>query len=285
MITFVDLTQHIQADYVEKAKSKEILRAVGSVIDDINAKMPLRDKIYEISEETVTGALSSSASNTITGANNQFADLVAGDHFEISNSTDSGGDDMDGNYTILTKTSDNVVIVEETIASGLSSAAATIVSYMHNDDIHITYDYSLNTLEVVDTFIEIDDILVDDDEWDSVTDYVFENSDSTYDYLRFIDRRTMEFITDVTGYTISIRIVKEYDRPDDTSDDIDLPNEFFRLLVLGVASYLMGLPKYSAIYKDVAGNVSAKYVSEFESRAKREYDRYPDRSIELEYKY
>jgi hypothetical protein len=284
MITFQSLTQNIQADYVKEAKSKEILRALNAVIADINSKMPVVEKKYTIAESTVTGALTSSGGGTITGSNDQFENLEVGDHFNISGSVVSGEDDLDGDYTIVTKTSDNEVIVAETAPVGTSSTTTT-VGYMYNSSVHITYDYSNETLEIVDPFIEVRDIMVDEDEYESVTDYVFENADSTDEYVRFLDRKTIEFLSGVTSSELIFRLVRQYDELSSTDDDIDLPDEFQQLLIYGVAKNLMMLPKYYGLYKDSVQGVASNYVSEFEARARHEYDRLPNRSIELEYKY
>lgn len=285
MITFQSLTQTIQADYVKEATSKDILRAVSRVISDLNSKMPMIEEVYLVSETYVTGALTGdSATKTITGANSQFANLAIGDHFNVSDSVSAGETDLNGNYTIVTKTSDNEVVVSETVGDG-ASATGTKVNYMYNATVHVTYDYELNTLEIVDAFIEIRDILVDDDEYEIVTDYVFENADSTDEYLRFLDRKTIEFISDVTDSDISFRMIKQLEAPDTTSDDIDIPEEYREILILGVAYNLMLLPKFHSLYKDSFDIVRDSYIAEFTARAKHEYDRYPNKSIELEYKY
>ncbi len=284
MITFQSLTQIIQADYVKEAKSKEILRALNTAIADINSKMPVVEKKYTIAESSVAGLLTGSGGDTITGSASQFANLVAGDHFNISGSVVSGEDDLDGDYTIVTKTSDNEVIVAETVTAG-STATTAKVNYMYNSSVHITYDYSNETLEIVDPFIEVRDIMVDDDEYESVTDYVFENADSTDEYVRFLDRKTIEFLSDVTSSEIFFRLVRQYYELSSTDDDIELPDEFQQLLIYGTAKNLMMLPKYYGLYKDSVQGVASNYVSEFEARARHEYDRLPNRSIELEYKY
>lgn len=285
MITFQNLTQHIQADYVKQATSKEILRALNRVIADINSKMPMIEKVYPVSETYVTGALTGNTEfRTITGTNSQFEKLLVGDCFNISGSVFLGETNLDGNYTITSKITTNEVIVKESVANGTSSTT-TKVNYMYNSSLHVNYDYTINTLRIVSPFIEIDDILVDNSEYEIVTDYVFENADSTDEYLRFVTRDTIEFLTDLTSSEIAFRMIKQYDELSSVEDTIELPDEYQQLIIFGVARNLMMLPKYIGLYKESVEVVAQSYISEFESRAKKEYDRLPDRDVELEYKY